>query len=66
MLDLDRTAISVSPPIAVVLKKLINQMAIGGHDLDAVEPRFFRVAGGGAVLLEQPAAEMYTRPLNFR
>jgi hypothetical protein len=42
----------VSPFVGVVLEKLIDQMAVGGHKLDAVEARLFRTVGGGTILLE--------------
>ena len=41
---LDGTAVAVGPPVTSVLKKLVQQIAIGGVQLNAVEPRGQRVA----------------------
>src|SRR5580704_2085702 len=48
----DRAAVAVGALVAVVLEKLVDQMTIGGHNFNAVEPCTLRVDGGGTVLLD--------------
>src|SRR6266436_8587597 len=45
-------AVLVRTLVGVVLEKLIDQVAIGGHQLDAVETRLLRVLGSRTILLE--------------
>src|SRR5262249_17455404 len=51
---LDRAAIAVCSLVAVVLEELVEQMAIGGHELDAIEAGLLRIESSGAVLLDDP------------
>src|SRR5260370_4793970 len=51
----DRAAIAVGSLVAVVLKELGDQMAIGGHEFDAVEVFLLRVERSSTVLLNDPS-----------
>ncbi len=47
-----RSAIPVGALVRVVLQELVDQMAIGCHELDAVEACGLRILGSGAILVE--------------
>ena len=52
---LDRSAIFVGAEIGAVAKELIDQIAVGAVDLDAVEPGGDRVAGGADIIADDAA-----------
>jgi hypothetical protein len=49
---LDRSAIAVVALVAAVLQELVKQIAVRAMDLDAVEPRLFRVLGAVTIGLD--------------
>src|SRR5215471_6297903 len=46
----DRAAIAVGPLVAVVLEELVDQMTIGGYDLDTIKARLLRIDSGGPIV----------------
>src|SRR5689334_6284807 len=62
-----RARLSVGSLVAVVLEELVDQMAIGGHELGAVEASPFRVDSSGTVLLDDPSdLGRFQRPVRRR
>ena len=49
---MDGAAIAIGPPVAVVLEELVDQMSVGCHELDAIEPYGPGVDRSAAVLPE--------------
>ena len=50
---LNRTAVGIAPPVGPIAQKLIDQVAVGGMDFDAVESRGFGIGGGAPEILDQ-------------
>ncbi len=50
---LHRAAVGVGAVVGAVAQEFVDQVAVGGVDLHAVEPGLERVAGGAAIILEQ-------------
>ena len=57
----DRPAISVGSVVGAVAQELVDQIAVGAVDLDAVETGPDRVAGGSGIVADDPGNVGFAR-----